>query len=390
MRDQVKAKNLKILIVCPGDGFSTLERKSVSDCQYLRDIGGNPVLYCKKDSLIDKAADKLSLPRIYFKGTSNDRFFYFKFLIDIKAIIKDESFDLVHCYNLKSLWGTSFSLLSLPKVPLFLTVNDFLGKPINDLLRKWLFKRVDAVLTFSESTKIIAKTALPISTRKIKNIGVGVENYYQYQAHDRNERVIGSIITSEVELDNLRTIIFALKPLKEQVKDLDLSLKLIIFSAKPIKDYYGYSDLEKFISELGIKNDVIFSDLNEVTTAIKNLDLFISTAFYEPFSDIEVAGILAKVPLIIPRTAARQNIINKYNDFAKSFYFQDARELRKHILDILINQTSYLSKLADVADKISSHHGMEHYSNRIHFEYENAVQKRLRFTLFKEQSKEQK
>jgi glycosyltransferase involved in cell wall biosynthesis len=384
MRDQVNTKNLKILIISPGSGFSTLERKSVADCQYLRDIGGNPVLYCLKDSLIDKSADKLSLPRLYFKGQSKNRFYMFKFLADLRSIIKTQEFDLVHCYHFKSLWPACISLLRYPKIPLFLTVNDFLNKPVTDLIRKWLIKRVDAVLTFSESTKIIANTALPISNRKIKNIGVGVENYYQYQIQENTERVIGSIITSETEFDNLRTIIFTINPLKEQIKDLNLSIKLIIFSAKPIKDYYGYSELQKYIEELGVQDNIIFSTLNDVTTAIKNMDLLVSTSFYEPFSDIEITGILSKLPLVIPRTAARQNILNKYQGFTKSFYFQDARELRKHILDILINQTSYLSKLEEVFDEISNHHGFEHYIERIHGEYEKAVKKRIRYSTFKE------
>ena len=384
MRDQVNTKNLKILIICPGTGYSTLERKSIADCQYLRDIGGSPILYCIKDSLIDKSADKLSLPRIYFKGQHNDRFFMLKFMFDIRNIIRTEEFDLVHCYQFKSLWAASISLLRFPKIPLFITVNDFLNKPITDLVRKWLFKRVDTVLTFSESTRIIAKSSLPISPRKIKNIGVGVENYYQYQNHENSERVIGSIITSESEFDNLRTIIFTLKPLKEQVKDLNLSIKLIVFCAKPVKDYYGYSQIDKYIQELGVQNDIIFATLNDVGSALKNMDLFISTSFYEPFSDIEITGILSSLPLVIPRTAARQNILNKYQEITKSFYFQDARELRKHILDILINQTSYLSKLEEVFEDISKHHGFEHYVKCIHREYEKAVQKRIRYSTLKE------
>jgi glycosyltransferase involved in cell wall biosynthesis len=384
MRDQINTKNLKILIVSPGTGFSTLERKSISDCQYLRDIGGSPILYCIKDSLIDRAADKLSLPRMYFKGQVNNRFFMIKFIFDLRNIIKTENFDLVHCYHFKSLWAASISLLRYPKIPLFITVNDFLNKPIRDLIRKWLFKRVDTVLTFTESTRIIAKTSLPISPAKIKNIGVGVENYYQYKNHDTNERVIGSIITSESEFDNLRTIIFTLKPLKEKVKDLNLSIKLLVFSAKPIKDYYGYSQIDQFIKELGVQDDIIFTTLNDIGSALKNMDLLVSTSFYEPFSDIEITGILSKLPLVIPRTAARQNLLSQYHDFTKSYYFQDTRELRRNILDILINQTTYLSNLEEVFEDVSKHHGFEHYVESIHREYENAVQKRIRYSTIKE------
>ena len=74
MRENVISKHLKILLVCPGHQFGTVERRALLDCEYLRDIGGSPTLYCSKDSLLDMEADKISLPRLFSRGIKKNKF----------------------------------------------------------------------------------------------------------------------------------------------------------------------------------------------------------------------------------------------------------------------------------------------------------------------------
>ena len=127
MKERVHVNDLTTLFICPSTEWRTLERKAIADCLYLRDSGGNPILFCVKGSYVDREADKKDLPRIYYTGQKLDRLFDLRYIRDMSKILKENRSDIVHCYNLDFIWGLCFVLLSNPKVPLLLTFNHFLN-----------------------------------------------------------------------------------------------------------------------------------------------------------------------------------------------------------------------------------------------------------------------
>ncbi len=126
MKDRVRVSDLTTLFICPSLEWRTLERKAISDCLYMRDCGGNPILFCIKGSMVDLEAERLDLQRIYYTGQQLNRFFDFRYVRDMKKFLKENRFDIVHCYSLDFIWGVCFILMSNPKVPLLLTFNHFL------------------------------------------------------------------------------------------------------------------------------------------------------------------------------------------------------------------------------------------------------------------------
>lgn len=379
MREQILSKNLKVLIVCPSHAYSTIERRALADCEYLRDIGGSPTLYCVKDSTVDKEADQLSLPRIFSRGHKNKNILKLSNFFYLKKIINEGEYDLIHCYHLDSLWAVSFWLLSKPRIPLFLTFNRFIEKKVNGLVKGWLLKRVDKVLTFNKSTKDIALNGLEIPKHKIRVIGMGVETTYQYENKKEAERFISCFVSENSDLDNLRTILYSLGPLTKQVQDLGISLKLLVHSIKPIKDYYHYTEIAEKMNQLDLKSEVIFLPFESISQVIKRSDYFISTAFHEPFNDLEIQSLICRVPTIYPRTAARQNMLSEFTNISESYYFQDARELREAILNLIVNQDSYIESMNNHNDTLLAIHGIDIYTEKVHSEYEVSVKKRLRF-----------
>jgi len=101
---------------------------------------------------------------------------------------------------------------------------------------------------------------------------------------------------------------------------------------------------------------------------------------------MEVLNILCGIPSIIPRTSARQDFVAKYKGIAETYYFQDARELRIKVLEILLNKNKYLEILVENKDALYEGHSIENYTYRVHTEYERAVKKRIRFNIGQEKS----
>ena len=151
MSDKIILQDFTVLAVCPSEKWSTIERRTIFDCTYLRNIGGNPVLLCFKGSQIDIEAEKEAIPKIYIKRHKLTPYKDFNFIIDFKNLLKENRYDIVHCYGLSSMWISSFLMKSNQMTPLFFTFNQNVNSIYHHMLAKWLLKRVDNVFTLSSA-----------------------------------------------------------------------------------------------------------------------------------------------------------------------------------------------------------------------------------------------
>ncbi len=138
MHERIRVNDLTTLFVCPGDRWGTIERRALQDCNFFRDMGGNPILFCLKDSFIDIEAEEYDLPRIYLQSRRVRKFFDIKFIMNIRSILKENRFDIIHCYNLSYVWTISFLLMANTRVPLLLSFNSFLKTKLKTIWQKCL------------------------------------------------------------------------------------------------------------------------------------------------------------------------------------------------------------------------------------------------------------
>ena len=137
--------------------------------------------------------------------------------------------------------------------------------------------------------------------------------------------------------------------------------------------------LEELIVTLEMNEVVSFKPLLSEYSPFKEVDVFVSTSFEEPFNDYEIMALLSHVPVIFPRTASRQSILLKYKWVGESYYFEDARELKSKLLKLLINEQVYLNELQESHEQIKDLHGIEAYAQRVSGFYERLYAKRLRY-----------
>ena len=377
MKERVHVNDLTTLFICPSTEWRTLERKAIADCLYLRDSGGNPILFCVKGSYVDREADKKDLPRIYYTGQKLDRLFDLRYIRDMSKILKENRFDIVHCYNLDFIWGLCFVLLSNPKVPLLLTFNHFLNYTQKSLWQRWLFRRVDLIITFSQTTKEIAQETLPVSLRKVKIAGGVIDILPRPERVEKLVKRLGTIVCGAEDYERVKVVIYALHALIPSTVDLGIRVEFSLFMEDEQEEIK--KALEELIVTLEMNEVVSFKPLLSEYSPFKEVDVFVSTSFEEPFNDYEIMALLSHVPVIFPRTASRQSILLKYKWVGESYYFEDARELKSKLLKLLINEQVYLNELQESHEQIKDLHGIEAYAQRVSGFYERLYAKRLRY-----------
>jgi hypothetical protein len=373
MRDKVRLEDLKILLICPSANYLSIHRKVIKDCQYFRDIGGNPTLYCLKDSEIDKEASKYALPRLLFSGLVNSRFIKLSYFLDIRKTLREGDWDIVHCYDLTFLWAASFWLFRKVNTALFVTTNQyFSGKSTNPLSR-FLLKRVDFLLTFSRISIEQTRAYFDLPLKKMQMIGLGIEDYNTEKSANYKQ-VIGCFLDTEKDFDNLKALISALSALNTQ------KLKLNIYTHKVIKDYYRYSEVQRYINQIGAIQLVEFK-LNENTKeCLAEVELFVNISISEPLCDYEIQALLGGTPTISPRSASRQEILLEFPEIIKTYYLQDSRELRLSISSYLDLGYDQKVHLYSYKEKLLEQQGLESYAQKIQNSYEWAVAKRKRLS----------
>ena len=384
MREKIRANDLSVLFICPSDEWGTLERRVINDCHYLRDIGGSPVLYCIKGSPIDREAQKLSLPRQFYKGKKVNKIFDLTYFIDIKKVISENKFDIIHCFSLDYVWTICFLLMTKPHLPLLLTFNRFLKKAQKSFLERWLFKRIDLIMTFSSDIRKMVLSNLPVSAKKVQVVGAGVEIFRPKEESKENDlKIIGCFVTNKTQIENLNAFLYLVKPLMAHYKESEMNLRLLAFSDRPMEEIFDMSRVEQLIEELEIKENIHFVETQRIDEAIRKMDIYVSLAFDEPFSDLEIMASLSKVPIVAPRTPARRQLLAKLPGIGHTFYFQDSRELRAKIEKLLASEDYYHSALEQNFERLNSSHGLDNYVEKVYDFYIRLYSQRLRFASLK-------
>src|SRR5690606_11701972 len=105
------------------------------------------------------------------------------------------------------------------------------------LMKIWLLKRVDLVITFSPSVQEIVEEKLPVPNRKIKVFGAGIEATHIKSPRVEGERIIGSFVPRNPDsFQNVISILYAMKPLKMATEPMAVDIKFVLFCENAEQD----------------------------------------------------------------------------------------------------------------------------------------------------------
>ena len=378
IREKVILKDFTVLLVCPSLKWSTLERRVLFDSVFLRNLGCNPVVLCVKGSQIDIEMEAEDISRVYLNNKIN---YYFgaPFLLELRKLILENRFDLIHCYSLSSTWFSAIVLGTRHEVPLFLTYNQNFSNAPSSIFAKWLLRRVDYIFTLSGEVEDFVKENFPIPAKKVRTLGVGVEvNTKKISLKNKKTTKIGCVVDSLSGGNDLHFPIKAFRLLKNSSEGIWDSIELNLFLGPKI---YESEKGKEALAELDhefYKGDLHLIHKRGNLAKIKELDIFFGTAFNEPVNDYEIAALLHGVPVLFPRTAMRQSILHVYTGVGESYFQDDHREVRVKLLKMLSDLTGYRKNLKKVISDISLNHGLDFYADEFQKFYEMAYLKRLR------------
>lgn len=386
MSDKFILKDFTVLAVCPSEKWSTIERRAIFDCTYLRNIGGNPVLLCFEGSQIDIEAEKEDIPKIFIKRHKLTPYKDFNFIVEFRHLLNENRYDIVHCYDLSSMWISAFLMGRKQETPFFLTLNQNINSVYHNVLAKWLLKRVDAIFTLSQETHNFVCESFSIAPSHVKNIGSGIE-IIKSKTKKTKPNKLGCVIDNMNELKRLSYIVKIFRFLKSHHKNKGTEeLTLSLFLGPRI---YQQDRAKKVLTEFDhefYQGDIMLYSLENKKTEFKELDLLIGVAFDEPLNDYEIVSLINETPVLFPRTAMRQSLMFKYQGIAESYQEGDIREAISKIVEIIANYSTYRKALSKFSDEIYAIHGIDFYADKLEQVYEQNVEKRVRFTKKKKAS----
>jgi hypothetical protein len=380
MREKVILQDFTVLIVCPSVKWSTIERRAIFDSTYLRNIGGNPIILCFKGSQIDTEAEKEDIPRIHIgKGKLKKRI-GFKFIFELNKILSDERYDIVHCYSLQSAWISSFLLKSNQKISLFFTINQFVDSVQHGILAKWLLRRIDTIFTLSQEIREYVCENFHMPKSKVKSLGSGID-IVKSDSSDSSKaaKTIGCVINNLTELRRISSIVKIFRVLKSRRVDEFSDLSLSIFLGPRI---YQKDKAKKILKDLDYEfyeGDIFLYSLENKISELKAVDIFLGVAFDEPLNDFEISSLINSVPVLFPRTAARQSLLFRYEKVGESYLIDDIREAHTKLTEMILNYSKYQKSLETNLANISDYHGLDHYSYQLKKIYKSNFSKRQRF-----------
>lgn len=224
-------------------------------------------------------------------------------------------------------------------------------------------KNIKAVISPSESSKLDIQKYFNCPEEKIKVIWNGIDlSDHQFNIKEGHTNNLVTIISSDVPMKNLKTIIKAVALVRNDVPDIKLTIigDLREENEKLIKNL----DLQRNIN---FKNKLSRSDLIET---LNNSDIGISGSLYEGFGFPLVEMISSGLPVI---TSNKGSLPELASDAGLIFEATSSSDLADKIKN-LIKQNDLRQKLINNArNRRDDFFGWDEYAKRLEIVYQNII-----------------
>ncbi len=383
MREKIRLSDLTILYICLSNHWGTKERRCLSDAVYFRNIGGVSFILCLKESLIDLEADKEDIPRLYFDGDLKTFRGNINFYFQLQHILLKRQIDIIHSHNFEPLRPLGLVLNGMPQIPLVYTYNEMVHINKRSWIDRWLISRTDVVLTFSKIIRELASEFFPINSRKIHVTGAGID--FQKKKSEKvvkDRPVIATFITrNESNPELVKFFIESMTPVFQalefrEVKEIPIFLLL---TDVPWHGHPLFEQLKRVVLERHLEMDVRFENRALNGQTFKNCDIFVGLPLPEIFVDQDLYALVTQVPVLLPRTACRQQLIHQ-GKFGETYHPEDSREFRSKLIKMLLSHGDYRRDLHGVGEDLQEDHHFENYVEQLYSHYERLYGQRMRYS----------
>jgi len=234
------------------------------------------------------------------------------FSIKAKKLIREKEIEVIHLHRSQDL--TLFAAINIPKV-LTLQIQSSLSKL--DLWHRWIYSRIDRILTITHLMRNLAIQSLPISADKVYALhyGIAADELYAQRGDPQESRrrlgiatdafVIGLIGRLE-ESKGQKALLEAFSQIYQRFPQARL-----LFVGDPPPEHSGYDQkLRELAQELDIADRVHFVGFQIQTAPIfAALDLFVLASKQEAFGLVLLEAMAQGVPIIATRAGGVPEVI---------------------------------------------------------------------------------
>jgi hypothetical protein len=387
MREKIRLSDNHFVYICWSKTSDTLARKCLSDAVYFRNTGGEVTLICLDDSFLSRSAKKEDLNIVALEHHDS----YFRMCLNMVKLLKklmlDHPVDLIHCYHYNTLLAVGFVLKRISPIPLFFTCNEDVSRLYRGWWHDFFIHRIDQVLTFAPSIKDEVSQIIPIEERKIHTIGVGIEANLPAVpkvAEHYDWKLCSIVLEGDKQISGLLLILRTLEPLIYSLKKINSKHEVILnlLSDVPWEQHQAYLAIKSLVLERGLSQMVFFVHRPNRHDFFLGQDIYVAYDAHELFNDSELWALLSHVPIVVPRTSAREQMINS-KKLGLSYFLGDGRELKDRIIEMIQTYSWKMKALDEFIPQLIESHDYDRYVTDLSLDYEKALARRRRFVLMK-------
>lgn len=377
MRERLRLSDLNVLYVCLDSGHGTTGHRVLADAVTFRNLGGSPLLVCREGSVLDREAEKQDIRRHHIDAHGAWNSFPVIWRL-VRELVKGQQLDLVHCYSYEPLMVLGLALKRHIRIPLVYTCNEELAGKYYPFWHDYFIRRIDQVLCFSPALSDRVLEVLPLGQRKVGFMGAGLEAppVSKGTLTDEHWKLIAFVKPDESQVERFFPL-FMVLPLIESAG------KKVILTLATKGSWYEHPHYELFkrtILERGLEHSIRFSPQEWGSVTLKAHHLFVGLGGDAPFEDHELEALFHQLPLLLPRTSARTQLLQD-GAFGLTYLAGDVRELKVKALEMLAGQQGFRSRIYDALPELTEKHNFERYVGELFQLYERLCLQRLRFAL---------
>lgn len=368
---------MRVLVTCLSRSWGGMEMFTVTFSELLSKNGYNVCLACLRNSRIDFETTHLNIQKIIFNSSSAINPTN---IIRLVNYLRHNRIDLIHSHFSKDLWLIIPSLKFLhSQIPVILTKHlaSFIVK--NDLLHRWIYRRLNAATAISKAIQQNLIETTPLSSEKIVLLHNCIDlekfNPTKYSKKkirvefniDENEFVFGLISRLSPGKGHIE-VVRAAKNLDNQIK----GLKFIFVGSSEKDEEYFEVELKKMINEFLLNEYFIFTGFRkDVPEFLATFDAFLFPSRDEAFGIALIEAMAMGKPNIVCKAGGVLDIVVE-NETSLLFERGDIETLTNHIINLKNNKTLRM-KLGKCSSERAKDFSLEKYQIQIDKLYSNLL-----------------
>lgn len=293
----------RILKVCTSRSWGGMEIHMTRTCDKLRQRGHIIFPVCFPGSPIFHQLQRMGFEpfTLILKN-----YFHPVQILKLRKFIQNNEIELIHADYSRDLWTIVPAVIFLRKIPLVLIKHIGTMKAKRDFLHRWIYRRVDYIVSIS---KVIQENILathPISPGKVGIIYHGVDfNKFNFDEAVRKQtrRILG------VENEKILIgIIGRLQRAKGHFEFLEMAavlseryhhLQFVMIGEASRGEESEAEQIKLKINELNLENKLILTGYREdIPALLSAMDIFVFPSYAEAFGLVLIEAMAMKLPVV--------------------------------------------------------------------------------------------